>query len=41
MRLLHAAAKTDAMFDDLCLVAYVGLVPALRLAECYGWVRVG
>ena len=36
MRLLHAAAKTHARFDDPNLVSQAGLVPAMRLAELVG-----
>ena len=36
MRLLHAAAKTHAHFDDPNLVSHAGLVPAMRLAELVG-----
>ena len=36
MRLLHAAAKTGAQFDDPNLVSHAGLVPAIRLAENIG-----
>lgn len=36
MRLLHAAAKTGAQFDDPNLVSHAGLVPAMRLAENIG-----
>ncbi|HEY0803885.1 MAG TPA: IS1380 family transposase [Pseudonocardiaceae bacterium] len=36
MRLLHAAAKTHARFDDPNLVSHAGLVPAMRLAELVG-----
>lgn len=36
MRLLHAAAKTHACFDDPNLVSHAGLVPAMRLAELVG-----
>ena len=36
MRLLHAAAKTDAGFDDPNPVSHAGLVPAMRLAERVG-----
>jgi hypothetical protein len=36
MRLLHTAAKTGASFDDLNLVSYAGLVPAVRLVENVG-----
>jgi hypothetical protein len=36
VRLLHAAAKTHARFDDPNLVSHAGLVPAMRLAELVG-----
>jgi hypothetical protein len=36
MRLLHAAAKTHATFDDPNLVSHAGLVPAVRLAQNIG-----
>ncbi len=36
MRLLHAASRTHARFDDPDLIAYAGLVPVLRLAERAG-----
>jgi hypothetical protein len=36
MRLLHAAAKTHAAFDDPNLVSRAGLVPVMRLAERCG-----
>jgi hypothetical protein len=36
MRLLHTAAKTNAVFDDPNLVSHAGLVPAVRLAENVG-----
>ncbi|BCO36389.1 hypothetical protein [Mycobacterium heckeshornense] len=36
MRLLHAAGKTRASFDDPNLVSHAGLVPAMRLAELVG-----
>ncbi|MFG2091939.1 MULTISPECIES: IS1380 family transposase [unclassified Spirillospora] len=36
MRLFHAAAKTHAAFDDEHVIAYAGLVPAMRLAERCG-----
>ena len=36
MRLLHAAAKTHARFDDPNLVSHAGLIPALRLAQDIG-----
>ena len=36
MRLLHAAGKTDAAFDDPNLVSRAGLVPVMRLAERCG-----
>jgi hypothetical protein len=36
MRLLHAAGKTHAAFDDPNLVSPAGLVPVMRLAERCG-----
>jgi hypothetical protein len=36
MRLLHAAARTRATFDDPNLVSHAGLVPAVRLADNVG-----
>lgn len=36
MRLLHAAAKTQARFDDPNLVSHAGLVPLMRLADRCG-----
>jgi hypothetical protein len=36
MRLLHAAARTHATFDDPNLVSHAGLVPAVRLAQNVG-----
>ena len=36
MRLLHAAARTHAAFDEENLVAYAGLVPVMRLAQRCG-----
>ena len=36
MRLLHAAAKTRAVFDDPNLVSHAGLVLAVRLASDAG-----
>ena len=32
MQLLHAAAKTNAVFDDLNLLSHAGLAPAMALA---------
>jgi hypothetical protein len=40
VRLLHAAVKTDAHFDDPNLVSHAGLVPAMRLAERMGLERL-
>ena len=40
MRLLHAAGKTHARFDDPNLVSHAGLIPAMRLAELAGLERV-
>ena len=36
MRLLHAATRTTATFDDPNLVSHAGLVPAARLAQNVG-----
>ena len=36
MRLLHAATKTHARFDDPNLVSHAGLIPAVRLAQNIG-----
>jgi hypothetical protein len=36
MRLLHAAARTRAVFDEPNLIAHAGLVPVLRLAGTCG-----
>ncbi|MBV9163435.1 MAG: transposase [Pseudonocardiales bacterium] len=36
MRLLHTAARTNAVFDDPNLVSHAGLVPAMRLASNVG-----
>ncbi|WP_239310795.1 hypothetical protein [Frankia sp. Cj3] len=36
MRLLHAASRTHARFDDPDLLACAGLVPIMRLAERAG-----
>jgi hypothetical protein len=36
VRLLHAAGKSHARFDDPNLVSHAGLVPAMRLAESVG-----
>lgn len=36
MRLLHAAARTDARFDEENLVGYAGLAPVMRLAQRCG-----
>lgn len=36
MRLLHAAARTRAVFDEPNLIAHAGLVPAMRLAQDCG-----
>jgi len=36
MRLLHAASRTSAAFDEANLVSRAGLVPAVRLAENVG-----
>ncbi|MDP4501049.1 hypothetical protein [Nonomuraea turcica] len=36
MQFFHDAAKTDAIFDDEHMIAYGGLVPAMRLAERWG-----
>lgn len=36
MRLLHAASRTSARFDDPNLVSRAGLVPAVRLMTCAG-----
>jgi hypothetical protein len=36
MRLFHAPARTDAIFDEEHVVAYAGLEPVMRLAERCG-----
>lgn len=40
MRLLHAAARTQARFDDPNLLAYGGLEPVMRLAQRCGLSRL-
>ena len=40
MKLLHAAAKTRASFDDPNLVSHAGLVPLMRLAQLVGLEEV-
>ena len=40
MRLLHAASRVDASFDESNLVSTAGLVPVLRLAAAAGLLRL-